>query len=152
MIRGKEYIVFKQTNCVNNRRCRMAKRIEVENFLCRFYREINEQGVVYTKSEGKGIQTLVDLQLTVEERDKTVEGLVVENYCAGPLCILVPYIAEAWVFGVSIMREDLYIRISLSPRSEAVRILFDIATAPLVYPYQQLKGVNPKSIPKQIMV
>ncbi len=115
----------------------MTNRNDVESFLRDFQAKKRVYGVVYADTRSKNTQTLLDLDIRPNDRGKILENLVVEDYCKGPLTHQL-YPNNAWVFGVSIMQHDIYIKISMGiVNSSVICISFHLAEHPLEHPFKQ---------------
>ncbi len=115
----------------------MSTHIEVEQFLKDFKSKLSVFSILYRDERGKNTQALADLEISPVDRDKIVLGLMVEDYCHGPLDDVLYGIASMWVFGKEIKGHQVYIKISMGrPGSSVICISFHIAEFKLVYPFK----------------
>ena len=89
----------------------MADQHEIQAFLRDFHVKMNIWGVVVRDDRGKNTQTLLDLEITRDFRNKVLKSLVVEDYSEGPLPEKLYGGADMWVFGKQVKGKDIYIKI-----------------------------------------
>lgn len=114
----------------------MATPEEIESFLADFHIKMEIWGIVVRDDRGKNTQTLLDLEITKDYRNKMLKSLTKKDYCEGPLEEKLYGGSDMWVFGKDIKGREVYIKISLGYKgSQVICISFHIAEHPLIYPY-----------------
>jgi hypothetical protein len=113
----------------------MAIQDEIRAFLQDFHVKMNIWGVVVRDDRGKNAQTLLDLEITKDFRNKVLKSLVVEDYSEGPLPEKLYGGAEMWVFGKLVKGKEIYIKITMGiAGAQVICISFHIAEHPIKYP------------------
>ncbi|MEM6800040.1 MAG: toxin [Bacteroidota bacterium] len=113
-----------------------ASREEITRFLEGFTQQKKKYGIRFYQRK-KNMQALLDLEISVRQRDKVLSGLQIEDYYKGPREDGVNQGAEFWEFGVYWKKKDVYIKISIGLGEEAVRCFsFHAAERPIKYPYK----------------
>jgi hypothetical protein len=106
----------------------------IAQFLKEFHEKMQIWDVLYLNRD-KNIQTLVDLELRPAERAKILEALQVQDYSEGPLPEKMMEGADMWVFGKSVKKQEVYIKITLGKfGSNVLCISFHIAEHKMNYP------------------
>lgn len=91
-------------------------------------------GVIY-RDRPKNAQTLLDLEMSPNDRSKVVESIKVTDYCEGPLDDQLYGVSSMWVFGKVYKKQELYIKISMGSMSTPVIcISFHLAEHQMTYP------------------
>ena len=113
----------------------MAKLYEsVQEFLEAFRTKSSVFGIIFTSRE-KNTQTLLDLELTVEQLKGKLLELTVQDYSQGPTEDQQFNGASLWVFGKQIKGKEIYIKITLGHFGDCtVCISFHEAEFPMRYP------------------
>lgn len=113
----------------------MADQNEIQAFLRDFHVKMNIWGVVVRDDRGKNAQTLLDLEITRDFRNKVLKSLVVEDYSEGPLPEKLYGGADMWVFGKQVKGKEIYIKITMGiAGAQVICISFHIAEHPINYP------------------
>jgi len=93
------------------------------------------RGWIFSTATEKNIDTVTELEMTLEDVKREILSLSVIDYCSGPL--IDPAITgDVWIFGKHIRGKEVYIKLKLwgDERDQEVRVLsFHIAQAPLSY-------------------
>lgn len=113
----------------------MATKKDVLEYLKELKVKIRIFGLVFLDERGKNYQTLLDLEITPNERKKIIKELIPEDYSEGPLEEKMHGILPMWVFGKMVKQKEVYIKISQGKSNQnAVCISFHIAEYPMKYP------------------
>jgi hypothetical protein len=116
----------------------MVLKDEVENFLEGFKVKLEIWDLLFRRDREKNTQTLLDLELTIQNVKTILKELASENYVEGPLPDVLNQITDMWVFGKEIKSKEIYIKISLGyPNSQVICISFHIAESPMNYPLKK---------------
>ena len=114
---------------------KMATQNEIRAFLQDFHVKMDIWGVVARDDRGKNAQTLLDLEITKDFRNKVLKSLVTEDYSQGPLSEKLYGGADMWVFGKLVKSKEIYIKITIGiAGAQVICISFHIAEHPLNYP------------------
>jgi len=92
----------------------MATRSEVVSFLNLFKGCIALNNWV-TKDRQKNRQSLVDLDMTPDQRREVLLGLEPEDYVAGPQPDDTDATKEVWIFGKHVEGAEIYIKMRVAP-------------------------------------
>ncbi len=115
----------------------MPAKDEVSKFLKDFKLKMKFWDVLFRDDRGKNSQALAELELRPIDRKKVLEELHVEEYCQGPLEEKLYGGADMWVFGKSIKRREVYIKINMGfKETSVICISFHIAEHKLDYPFK----------------
>lgn len=113
----------------------MTSEKEVEVFLKDFIQKMKIWDVFFRDDRGKNIQTLADLEINPLERKKYLENLQIKDYCDGPRLENLNGGADMWVFGKTIKKKEVYIKITLGLIGAGVIcISFHLAERKMHYP------------------
>jgi len=94
-------------------------------------------GLIFRSDRGKNTQTLLDLELSVNDVKEIIRNLKPANFVEGPLPDTLYNGPPLWVFGREIKSREIYIKVTIgSPNAEAICISFHYAEFPLKYPFQ----------------
>lgn len=114
---------------------RVASYLDIKSFLEEFLIKADHFGIFYVDSKPNNIDTLAELEITPDEREKYVKSLKPEDYCKGPLTNDYPNQNDVWVFGKMIKTKEIYIKIYIGKnKSPCVCISFHTAKYKLKYP------------------
>jgi hypothetical protein len=115
----------------------MANQYEIKAFLQDFHIKMDIWGIVVRDDRGKNSQTLLDLEITKDQRNKVLKTLIVEDYSEGPLPEKLYGGADMWVFGKIVKNKEIYIKITMGiAGAKVICISFHIAEHPMNYPYK----------------
>jgi len=113
------------------------RRRQIRNFLIDF-KELMGQGRYYVMEHVKNLKTLIDLGMTIRQRDELLLSLSLENYSEGPLRDAYKP-GNLWVFGKSVEGIEVYIKLKIITLPDgdenAVCISFHTSEFPMNYPY-----------------
>jgi len=113
----------------------MSTEIEVVSFLKDFKEKMKFWDVLFRDDRGKNAQALVDLELRPVERKNLLETLETKDYSEGPLEEELYGGADMWVFGKTIKKKEVYIKITMGARgSSVICISFHLAQHKMNYP------------------
>ncbi|TAG29762.1 MAG: toxin [Sphingobacteriia bacterium] len=116
----------------------MANPDEIKAFLNDFHIKMDIWGIVVRDDRGKNSQTLLDLEITKDQRNKVLKALAVEEYSEGPLPEKLYGGADMWVFGKTVKAKEIYIKITMGTIStKVICISFHVAEHPMNYPQKQ---------------
>jgi hypothetical protein len=77
----------------------MIPKYEIKAFLQDFHIKMDIWGIIVRDDRGKNTQTLLDLEITKDYRNKVLKELAEEDYSEGPLEEKLHNCADMWVFG-----------------------------------------------------
>jgi hypothetical protein len=107
----------------------MNSETTVASFLKYFKEKMKFWDVLFRDDRGKNVQALIDLELLPVERKAILETLETKDYSEGPLEEKLYGGAEMWVFGKTIKKKEVYIKITMGAMSSSVIcISFHLAT------------------------
>jgi len=113
----------------------MSSETEVSAFLKDFKEKMKFWDVLFRDDRGKNAQALVDLELRPIERKTILEALQTKDYSEGPLAEILYGGADMWVFGKTIKKKEVYIKITMGAMSSSVIcISFHLAQHKMNYP------------------
>lgn len=115
----------------------MALKDEIKAFLQDFRIKMDIWGIVIRDDRGKNTQTLFDLEITKDYRNKVLKSLVVEDYSEGPKEEKLYGGADMWVFGKDVKGKEIYIKITMGVGgAKVICISFHIAEHQISYPFK----------------
>lgn len=118
----------------------MTTKQEVERFLNDFKTKMTIFQIYFLDDRGKNAQALLDLDISSIKRRETIESLVIQDYTEGPIEEKMRGLQPMWVFGKTIKKQEVYIKISMGiENSKTICISFHPAEHPMNYPYKQTK-------------
>jgi hypothetical protein len=118
----------------------MATEAEIIAFLRDFHVKMKIWGIVTRDDRGKNSQTLLDLEITKDQRNKVLEALVSADYSEGPSPEKLHGGADMWVFGRIVKGKEIYIKITMGiNEAQVICISFHIAEHPMNYPLKIVK-------------
>lgn len=113
----------------------MSTEAEVAYFLTDFKEKMKFWDVLFRDDRGKNSQALVDLELRPIERKTILEALESKDYSQGPLEEKLYGGAEMWVFGKTVKKKEVYIKITMGMvGSNVICISFHLAHHKMTYP------------------
>lgn len=114
----------------------MTTRDDVERFLTELQLKVDIWGLMFRSDRGKNTQTLLDLELSVNNVKEILRKLEPANYVEGPLPDTLYNGRPLWVFGKEIKSREIYIKVAIGPpNAESICISFHHAEFPLKYPF-----------------
>ncbi|MEP7196085.1 MAG: toxin [Saprospiraceae bacterium] len=91
--------------------------------------------VLFRDDRGKNAQTLIDLEIHSIERKFILEALQTKDYSEGPLEEKLYGGTDMWVFGKTVKKKEVYIKITMGALSSSVIcISFHLAQHKINYP------------------
>jgi hypothetical protein len=118
----------------------MATKSEVERFLKDFKVKMGIYQIIFLDDRGKNAQALLDLDISPISRKETLTNLKAEDYSEGPLEEKMRGILPMWVFGKTVKKQEVYIKISMGrENSQTICISFHPAEHPMNYPLKKQK-------------
>src|SRR6478735_9428534 len=113
----------------------MSTEAAVVSFLQDFKEKMRFWDVLFRDDRGKNAQALVDLELRPVERKAVLEALETKDYSEGPLAEKLYGGADMWVFGKTIKKREVYIKITMGAKnSSVICISFHLAEHKMNYP------------------
>ena len=114
----------------------MSTKEEVATFLKDFKEKMKFWDVLFRDERGKNAQALVDLELRPIERKMMLEQLNVQDYSEGPIAEILYGGSAMWVFGKTIKKKEVYIKITMGALGTSVIcISFHLAEYKMNYPF-----------------
>jgi len=111
---------------------------QVEKFLKDFKSKMSIWDVFFRDDRGKNTKTLAELEISPTERKRILEELVVTDYSEGPLEDILNKGNDMWVFGKTVKKREVYIKITMGIEgSRVVCISFHIAEHLMNYPFKR---------------
>ena len=118
----------------------VSTRKEVEGFLKDFKEKKKIWGVYFLDDRGKNFETLAVLDIRPVYREQVLDELIADDYSDGPLSEDWHGGKEMWVFGKTINKKEIYIKITLgAPATNTICISFHLAAHPMNYPLKTTK-------------
>jgi hypothetical protein len=113
----------------------MSTGAEVASFLKDFKEKMKFWDVLFRDDRGKNTQALIDLEIRPNERLIILEALETKDYSEGPLEEKLYAGADMWVFGRTIKKNEVYIKITMGAMSSSVIcISFHLAQHKMQFP------------------
>ena len=113
----------------------MRRESEVATFLNDFKEKMKLWNVLFRDDRGKNTQALVDLEIRPIERKAILNAIETRDYSEGPLEEKMYGGADMWVFGKTIKKKEVYIKITIGPMgSSVICISFHLAQHKMNYP------------------
>ena len=113
----------------------MSTEAEVISFLKDFKEKMKFWDVLFRDDRGKNSQTLIDLELRPIERKAILEALETKDYSEGPMEEKLYGGADMWVFGKTVKKKEVYIKITMGAMgSSVICISFHVSQHKMNYP------------------
>jgi hypothetical protein len=113
----------------------MSSEKEVTAFLKDFKIKMGIWDVLFRDERGKNAQALAVLEIRPNERKIILESLTIKDYSQGPVIEKLYGGSDMWVFGKTIKKQEVYIKISLGASGTSVIcISFHLAEHKMHYP------------------
>jgi len=107
----------------------------VSDFLKEFKQKMTIWEVLFRDERGKNAKALVDLELRPNDRKSILENLQTIDYSEGPIEEKLYGGSAMWVFGKTIKKKEVYIKITLGAMgSSVICISFHLAEYKMLYP------------------
>ena len=93
--------------------------------------------VLFRDERGKNAQALLDLEFRPIDRNIVLQALEIKDYSEGPVEEKIYGGADMWVFGKTIKKREVYIKITMGPiGSSVICISFHLAQHKMNYPFK----------------
>ena len=116
----------------------MATKEEVLAFLAEFHQKMKIWEIRVRDDRGKNSQALLDLEINPAQRLKIIEALSTGDYSEGPNEDILNAGAPLWVFGKTVKKTEIYIKISVgSVDRPVICISFHPAEHPMRLPLKE---------------
>jgi len=113
----------------------MSSETAVAAFLKDFKEKMKFWDVLFRDDRGKNVQALIDLELRPIDRKAILETLETKDFSEGPLEEKLYGGADMWVFGKTIKKKEVYIKITMGAMgSSVICISFHLALHKMNYP------------------
>lgn len=113
----------------------MSTKAEVASFLSDFKAKMQIWDVVFRDDRGKNAKALVDMELRPIDRKVILETIEVQDYSEGPIDDELNRGTEMWVFGKTLKKREVYIKITMGiPGSSVICISFHQAQYKMNFP------------------
>ena len=113
----------------------MSTIAEVTSFLKDFKNKMKFWDVLFRDERGKNAQALIDLELRPMERKAILEALETIDYSEGPLAEILYGGANMWVFGKTVKKKEVYIKITMGAMGiSVICISFHLSQYKMNYP------------------
>ncbi|HEX8426668.1 MAG TPA: hypothetical protein VF639_10300 [Hymenobacter sp.] len=117
----------------------------MESYLQAFQTKLSVFSVVFLDRDKNSTKTLLKLGISGDNRLACLRELEPTDYVQGPIPNQQPTEAPLWVFGRTIRRHEIYIKVTLGrPNGSVLCISFHVAEHPLSYPH---KSSTPSATP-----
>ena len=115
----------------------MISKTEVASFLKDFSKKMRFWDVLFRDERGKNAQALLDLEFRPIDRNIVLQALEIKDYSEGPVEEKLYGGADMWVFGKTIKKREVYIKITMGPiGSSVICISFHLAQHKMNYPFK----------------
>ena len=115
----------------------MTSVVEVTSFLRNFKEKMKFWDVLFRDDRNKNAQALIDLELRPIDRITVLETLDIKDYSEGPLTETLYKGADMWVFGKTVKKKEVYIKITMGAmNSSVICISFHLAQHKINYPFK----------------
>ncbi len=113
----------------------MSTEAAVTSFLKDFKEKMRFWDVLFRDDRGKNAQALIDLELRPIDRKTVLEALATLDYSEGPLEEKLYGGTDMWVFGKTIKKKEVYIKITMGAMGcSVICISFHLAQHKMNYP------------------
>ncbi len=113
----------------------MSTEAVVTSFLKDFKEKMKLWDVFFRDDRGKNAQAMVELELRPIDRKAIIEALETKDYSEGPLPEKLYGGADMWVFGKTVKKRVVYIKITMGiTGSSVICISFHLAQHKINYP------------------
>lgn len=109
----------------------------MESYLQAFQTKLSVFSVVFLDRDKNSTKALLKLGISGDNRLACLRELEPTDYVQGPIPNQVSTEAPLWVFGRTIRRHEIYIKVTLGrPNGSVLCISFHVAEHPLSYPFK----------------
>jgi hypothetical protein len=110
---------------------------EVGSFLKDFKEKMKMWDVLFRDDRGKNIQALMELELRPIDRKAILEALEIKDFSEGPIAEKLYGGADMWVFGKTVKKKEVYIKITMGAAGTSVIcISLHLAQHKINYPFK----------------
>ena len=110
---------------------------EVERYLQDFKTKLSIFSVIFLDRDKNSTKTLLKLGISGDNRLLCLRELEPTDFVQGPIPNQQPSEPALWVFGRTIRRHEIYIKVTLGrPNNSVLCISFHLAEHPLRYPFK----------------
>lgn len=113
---------------------------DVKNFLNELKQVLSIWEIFFIHRPKNSLQNLADIGITANRRLEIIKNLEIEDYSEGPLKETQQNGSEMWVFGKTIKKTEIYIKLTINKdTSKVICISFHHSLAPMNYPLKNLE-------------
>ena len=113
----------------------MASKAETERFLLDFKQKLGFWGIIFRSDRDKNFETMKQLEYSVDDVKNELMELEIVHYSEGPLTETLYKGADMWVFGKTVKKKEVYIKITMGAMGGSVIcISFHLAQHKMRYP------------------
>jgi hypothetical protein len=124
-----------KTSALEYEQCDMGQREDVEAFLNDFKQKLRSFGMVFLRSRGENLKTVLELELSENSVREHLANLAVENFYKGPSRDSDDG-PDLWEFGKRIGGREVYIKITKGKFNKpVVCISFHFPARTITYPF-----------------
>jgi hypothetical protein len=117
----------------------MTKYSEIEQFLSEFHTKLDIFDIYFVDYREKNTLALAELNIVPGTRKTIIQELSAKDYVKGPENDIGFVEREIWVFGKTVKKKEVYIKISMGrENSNVICISFHIAEKAMSYPFQNI--------------
>jgi hypothetical protein len=111
---------------------------EIEVFLKDFKFKLGFWGILFMdRMNKKNFQTITDLNMNIADLRRELNTLEVVHYSEGPMPDQLYHGFPMWVFGKTISKREVYIKITMgNPNEQVICISFHFAEYAMFYPFK----------------
>jgi hypothetical protein len=115
----------------------MATETDVQLFLTEFHQKLNIWQILFRDDRQKNISTLLRLEISRAKRREIIETLKPIDYSEGPLPDTLNNGSPLWVFGKTVKKTLIYIKITIgTPNNPVICISFHEAEHSMNFPFK----------------
>ncbi len=116
----------------------IATLAEIQKFLNDFHQKVEVFDILFWDERDKNNDSLLQLEITANERKDIVKTITPEDYSEGPIRNMLNRFGDLWVFGKDVKGQEVYIKICYGlPNRSTICISFHVAEYPMNYPYKK---------------
>lgn len=111
---------------------------DVEVFLRDFKLKMSIWDVFFRDDRGKNTRTLLELELSPNDRKEILQKLIAHDFSEGPLPDTLNMGSDMWVFGKLVKKKEVYIKITMGRQGTSVIcISFHLSEHVMKYPFKK---------------
>jgi len=116
----------------------MSQKTAVKSFLQELKQVIRTWDIFFINRPKNSVQDMADIGITANSRKEIIAQLEIEDYSEGPLPETQYNGAEMWVFGKTIKKQEVYIKLTISRNTnKAICISFHKAEHSMDFPFKE---------------